>query len=278
MKGIIIKIINDNYYVKYEKNILLCKARGKFRKDNINPLVGDVAEFDIGDKVITNIENRKNELIRPSICNVDQAVILMSVKEPEFSSLLLDKMLTIIDYNNVKPIICFTKFDLLKADNDKKLIRNYIKYYEKIGYQVFTNRYLFWLKRIFKNKLSVFTGQSGVGKSSLLNKIDKKLNLKTAPISASLGRGKHTTRHAELLELCGGLIADTPGFSALEFTGMSKEDIRDNFVEFNKYKDNCEYRNCLHLNENNCEIKRMVDKNQILLSRYQNYIKFITSK
>jgi len=278
MRGQIIKLISDNYYVKYNNEIILCKSRGKFKKDNINLLVGDYVDFDLGDKVITNILPRKNELVRPSISNIDQAMILVSVKEPEFSSLLLDKMLTIIEFNNIKPIICFTKLDLLTTFNDKRLIKQYIGYYKKNGYKVLTNNQLFWLKRLFRNKVTVFTGQSGVGKSSLLNKINNKLNIKIAPISIALGRGKHTTRHVELLELCGGLIADTPGFSALDFIDMTKEDIRDNFIEFNKYKEKCEYRNCFHLNESDCEIKKMVEKRKILPSRYDNYKKFISTK
>ncbi|MGI6325173.1 MAG: ribosome small subunit-dependent GTPase A [Bacilli bacterium] len=275
VKGQIIKLISDNYYVKYNDDIILCKARGKFKKDNITPLVGDLVNFDSEGKVIVDILPRKNELVRPPISNVDQAVIVISVKEPNFSSLLLDKMLTIIEHHRIKPIICFTKLDLLKDKAEKNDIKQYMKYYKSIGYKVYTNRQLFLLKRLFKHKLTVFTGQSGVGKSSLLNAINKKLQLKTETISTALGRGKHTTRHVELLQLKGGLVADSPGFSALDFIGMTKENIRDNFIEFNKYKDNCEYRNCFHLQEPNCEVKKAIDKGHILLSRYENYTKFM---
>lgn len=183
----------------------------------------------------------------------------------------MDKLLCIIEYNNIKPIICFTKLDLL---DDKQLtdIKEKMNYYRTIGYEVYDNRELDKIKNIFKNKISVFTGQTGAGKSTLLNKIDNSLDLKTAEISKALGRGKHTTRHVELLPICNGLVADTPGFSSLYFYDMSNKDIRDNFIEFNKYKENCEYRDCMHLNEEKCGIK---NNNKILDTRYNNYVNFV---
>lgn len=131
------------------------------------------------------------------------------------------------------------------------------------------------IKKIFKDKVCVFTGQSGAGKSTLLNRLNPNFNLKTGDISLALNRGKHTTRHTELLELCGGLVADTPGFSALEFTGMSKEDIRDNFTEFNFYRDECQFRDCFHVYEKKCKVKEKVNDGTILKSRYDNYLKFL---
>jgi ribosome biogenesis GTPase len=186
-------------------------------------------------------------------------------------------MIAVIEFNNLKPIICFTKLDLLNI-KEKKEIRNIFKYYKSIGYKVYTNQQLFRLKRIFKNKITVFTGQSGVGKSSLLNMLNKHLNLKTGDISRALERGKNTTRHVELLELRKGLVADTPGFSAIDLIDMTREDIRNNFVEFNKYKDKCEYRDCFHLDEKKCAIKQAVANDKILLSRYNNYKKFMSIK
>ena len=191
--------------------------------------------FDENKKYIIEIKERKTELVRPPVANIDQAFIITSAKEPDFSSNLLDKLLCVIEYNNIKPIICFTKLDLLNED-ELKDIEDIIKYYKKIGYQVFKNTEIEEIKKQFKNKKTVFTGQSGSGKSTLLNKLDKNLNLKTNEISQALGRGKHTTRHVELLNLYDGLIADTPGFSSLDFIGMTNEDIRDNFIEFNDYK------------------------------------------
>ena len=201
---------------------------------NLTPLVGDEVEIN-NEHYILEIKPRKNELTRPAIANIDEAVIITSLKEPDFSSNLLDKLLAIIEFNNIKPIIIFTKYDLLTQE-EKQEINVYIDYYKKIGYETYMNDELKQISKIFKNKVSVFTGQTGAGKSTLLNNLNKKLNLKTDKISLALGRGKHTTRHTELLEVAGGLVADTPGFSAIDFKEMTNEDIRDNFVEFNKYR------------------------------------------
>ncbi len=273
MQGIIIKNISNDYTILANNTKYICKARGKFRKENITPLVGDNCIFDHEKKYITEILPRKTELVRPPVANIDQAIIITSVKEPEFSSNLLDKLLCIIEYNNIKPIICFTKLDLLKEEETEEINKT-IEYYKHIGYQVYKNTELEKIKTIFKNKITVFTGQSGAGKSTLLNKLEATLNLKTNEISKALGRGKHTTRHVELMEIFDGLIADTPGFSSISFIGMNNQDIRDNFIEFNKYRDKCEYKDCMHISEKNCEIKRQLENNNILESRYENYIKF----
>ena len=151
----------------------------------------------------------------------------------------------------------------------------YIEYYKKIGYAVFSNTEIDQIRKTFKNKVTVFTGQTGAGKSTLLNKINENLNLKTGAVSLALGRGKHTTRHVELIELENGLVADTPGFSSLEFRDMKKGDIRDNFIEFNEYRDRCKYKDCMHDLEDECYIKELVEKEVILKSRYENYINFI---
>ena len=276
MIGKIIKQISNDYTVKLEDRILVCKARGKFRKLGITPLVGDNVLIDVENNYILEILDRKNELERPSVANIDQAVIVTSVKIPDFSSNLLDKLLCTIEYNNVKPVICFTKLDLL---NEKELeeIRNIQDYYKKIGYEVYDNTDEN-LRHIFKDKITVFAGQSGAGKSSLLNKLDNTLNLEIGEVSVALGRGRHTTRHTELIEVLGGLVADTPGFSALDFKGMSKEDIRDNFIEFNKYREQCEYKDCMHINEKKCGIKENIENNIILESRYNNYLKFLEKR
>ena len=274
MQGIIIKNISNDYTVLADGKTYSCKARGKFRKERITPLVGDNCTFDEKKLYIIDILPRKNELIRPPVSNIDQAFIITSVKEPDFSSNLLDKLLCIIEYNNIKPIICFTKLDLLNEE-EKTEIENIIKYYKKIGYQVYKNTEIENIKKLFKDKKTVFTGQSGAGKSTLLNKINKNLNLKTDEISKALGRGKHTTRHVELLDLENGLIADTPGFSSLSFIGMTNADIRDNFIEFNEYRDKCKYKDCMHLQEEDCEIKEQIKNKNILESRYENYQKFL---
>lgn len=271
-KGKIVKQISNDYTVKVNDNLFVCKARGKFRKLGITPLVGDNVE--IKDNYILNILDRKCQLIRPSIANVDQAVIVMSTTIPAFSTDLLDRLLSIIEFNNIKPIIYVSKLDLL-TEEEINSITEYINYYKKIGYEVYTDMSI---KKVFKDKITVFVGQSGAGKSTLLNKLDSNLNLKTGEVSKALGRGKHTTRHVELIELLGGLIADTPGFSKISFIDMNNSDIRDNFIEFNIYRDKCEYQDCMHNNEENCEIKRQVKVGNILESRYNNYIKFIENK
>ena len=273
MVGKIIKQISNDYTVKVNDKLYVCKARGKFRNLSITTLVGDNVEIDEKNNYILEIKHRKNELDRPSISNIDQVVIVTSVKIPDFSSNLLDKLLTIIEFNNIKPIICFTKLDLLN-ENELEDINKIIKYYKKIGYEVYKNTDI-KLKEVFKNKITVFAGQSGAGKSSLLNRLDDNLNLKIGDVSIALGRGKHTTRHTELIEVLDGLIADTPGFSSIDFKGMKMEDIRDNFIEFNNYRDFCEYKDCMHVDELNCEIKKKVLDGTILSSRYQNYLKFI---
>lgn len=273
MEGKIIKQISNDYTILGDK-LYICKARGKFRNLGLTPLVGDEVIFDEKDNYILDILPRKNEFIRPSIANIDMCIIITSLKKPDFSSNLLDKFLVICEYNRVKPIIIFTKYDLLNNE-EKTNFENIKNYYKKIGYEIYINTDIDNIKKIFKDKVSVFTGQSGAGKSTLLNKLDPNLNLKTAEISLALNRGKHTTRHTELLNLCDGLVADTPGFSALDFIGMSKEDIRDNFIEFNLYRDKCKFRDCYHIHEKECKVKEKVNDGTILKSRYENYINFI---
>ena len=182
----------------------------------------------------------------------------------------MDKLLVIIEYNNIKPIICFTKLDLLHDEN----INMIIDYYKKIGYEVYLNTQLDEIKKIFKDKVTVFTGQSGAGKSTLLNKLDESSNLKTDEISYALGRGKHTTRHVELLNLYGGLVADTPGFSAIDLNELSDIQIKDAFIEF---RNECKYRDCMHINEDGCEVLKRLN-NDIMPSRYENYVKFLRRK
>lgn len=274
MEGIIIKNISNDYTVRVNDQDYVCKPRGKFRNLNITPLVGDIVTFDEKNNYLLEIKKRKNELVRPPVANIDQAVIVASIAKPDFSDNLLDKLLCVIEFNNIKPIICFTKLDLLKEEEIKSA-NNFMDYYKKIGYEVYNNTEINKIKDIFKDKITVFTGQSGAGKSTLLNRLNPELNLKTDEISKALGRGKHTTRHVELINLFDGLVADTPGFSSLSFFEMTSDDIKDNFIEFNVYRDKCAYKDCKHRLEDDCEIKRQLQNNNILKSRYENYIKFI---
>lgn len=277
MEGIIIKNESNNYTVRTSKGINICKPRGKFRLDKITPLVGDQVIIDEDNNYILDIKTRKNSLIRPQIANVDIALIVTSVKEPNFDSNLLDKLLTIISYNNIEPIICLTKLDLLNS-TEKNEINKIMNYYQNIGYTVTNNVNIKEIKRIINNKVIVFAGQSGAGKSSLLNKLDKNLSLETNEISKALGRGKHTTRCTTLYDIDGALVADTPGFSSVDFLGMTKEDIRDNMKEMFDNRDNCKYRDCMHIKEDDCRVKELLNKGKILPSRYENYKKFIGGK
>ena len=274
MQGKIIKNVSNDYTVLAGENRYVCKARGKFRKLNLTPLVGDDVIFDENSNYILEILPRKNSLVRPPVSNIDQVIIVTSVKKPDFDTNLLDKMLCIVEFNNIKPIICLTKLDLLD-NKELEEINGYINYYKGIGYDVILNTEINKLKNLIKDKINVYTGQSGAGKSTLLNKLDSSLNLKTDEISLALNRGKHTTRHTELINVCSSWIADTPGFSALEFTSMTSSDIRDNFIEFNEHKELCRYKDCMHNLEDECEIKDKVNDNTILKSRYENYLKFI---
>lgn len=272
MTGIIIKNISNDYTIDSDGTYYTCKPRGKFRLDKHIPLVGDIVTFDELNKTILEIHKRKNELIRPSIANVDIAVIVTSVKNPNFDSTLLDKQLTIISYNNIIPIIYFTKMDLLN-NNELKEMEHIISYYQKIGYFVSTTPDD--LLDIIQNKVVVLTGQSGAGKSTLLNKIDPTLDLKTDEISYALGRGKHTTRHTELFDTHNTFIADTPGFSKIDFHDMTNIDIRDNMKEMFDNLHKCKYSDCMHIKEDGCFIKKLVENKEILESRYNNYKSFI---
>ena len=275
MIGQITKIVSNQYTVNSNGKTYLCNSRGKFRRDGITPMVGDYVEFDNINNYILNIKTRKNTLIRPMVSNIDQGLIVTSVQIPEFSSILLDKLIVLMEINKVIPIICITKMDLLN-DREKEEIYKYVDYYKSIGYKVLFNDDIENIKTIFKNKVTVFTGQTGAGKSRLLNSLNPNLNFEVGEVSLALGRGRHTTRHIELVEMYDGKVLDTPGFSALEFNNISKETIRDSFIEFKKYP--CKYKDCMHLDEEECIIKKKVEDGTILRSRYLNYKKIINSR
>lgn len=272
MEGKIVRIISNLYTVEANDNLYDCRARGKIKYNKLTPLVGDKVIFDDKEKYILEILPRKNNLDRPSIANVDSALIITSVKKPDLSLNLLDKQITLCMINNIEPIIVFTKLDLLKG-KDLKYIKSIMKYYSSIKVKVCTNNNLFKLKRYIRNKTLVLTGQTGAGKSSLLNKLDKNLNLATNEISEALGRGKHTTRHVELFKYKSSFIADTPGFSSLDLNDVNLDDIKNSFIEFRNV--NCPYKDCTHTNEKECFIKRMVRDKKILKSRYENYLRLV---
>lgn len=275
MIGQIIKIISNLYTVKANNELYECHARGKFRNDDITPVVGDYCQFDAKNNYIMELLPRRNSLSRPNIANVDIALIVTSLKEPDLSLNLLDKQLTMVLYEQIKPIICFTKADLL-TKKELKEITKIKKYYEKIGFKTVYNYQCFKLMRLLKHKTVVVAGQTGAGKSSLLNCLDKKLDIKTAPISKALGRGKHTTSHVELYAIKTSLIADTPGFSALSVSQMTPTEIKDTFIEFSLYP--CPYRDCQHLQEPDCEVIKAIKNKKILNTRYENYQNFIKER
>lgn len=278
INGKIIKIISNDFTVIDENNdIYVCKARGKFRNMKVTPLVGDNVVIDKDNKYILEVKKRRNELVRPTVANIDQLIIIASTKIPAFDTNLLDKLIAIAEYNLIKPIIVLSKIDLLTKEEIDALTP-YFEYYKSIGYKVIVNTEITEILDLLENKITVFTGQSGAGKSTLLNRLDNNLNIKTNDISVALGRGKHTTRHTELIRINNGWVADTPGFSSLEFVGMTKADIRDNFIEFQELRDNCKYKDCMHYHDDGCQIKKEVLDGNILQSRYDNYIKFITNK
>lgn len=275
MKGQIIKIVSDLHIVSYNGKNYDCKCRGKFRKDKIIPKVGDYVIFDSGKKVIEKILPRKNSFQRPSVANIDQAFLITSLRLPDFSLNLLDKLLVLMELHNVEPIICITKRDLLST-NELEKIDEALAYYKKLGYQVIYNTDIDKIKKLLNNKTSVFTGQTGAGKSTLLNKLNPDWNLDTGEVSTALGRGRHTTRVVELFEIENGKVLDTPGFSALDFYEYNNEQIRDGFIEFKDYP--CIYKDCMHKNEEECRVKIAVNDNNIMKSRYENYLKFIERK
>lgn len=272
MQGQIIKIVSDLHYVSCNDEVYPCKCRGIFRKEHITPVVGDYVLFSIEKKLIEEILPRKNEFERPKVSNIDQAFIVTSLVNPNFSLNLLDKMLVLMELHNVEAIICITKEDLV-SDLELEKIRKTLEYYKSLGYEVVSNQEIDKIKALIKGKTSVFTGQTGAGKSTLLNKLNPNWNLETGEVSLALGRGRHTTRVVELFSLFDGKVMDTPGFSALDFNKYSKEEIRDAFIEFSMYP--CPFKDCMHTKEKECIVKREVISNNILDSRYTNYLNFI---
>lgn len=277
-KGLIIQSQKELYHVKTEENkIYLCKARGLFRDKNIKPLVGDRVDIQILDDntgYIENIYERKNYLIRPPIANIDQIIMVYSLKDPEINYLTLDKYLVMLEHFNISMVILINKIELLNDDEIKKFEEIYKKTdYKFIYTSAIEQKGIIELKEVLKNNISSFAGPSGVGKSTIINLLHENINMKTGDISRKTSRGKHTTRHVEIFEIDKDtFIYDTPGFTALSLDFIEDyKDVKLYFREFEKYKNQCKFKNCEHINEPKCAVKEALEKGKISQSRYENY-------
>lgn len=280
MQGKIIKGIAGFYYVHVvHSGIYECKAKGVFRNKKIKPLVGDNVEFEILDEEnrignIINIYDRKNELIRPAVSNISQALVVFAIANPMPNLNLLDRFLVMMERNGIDTIICFNKIDLVEEEEILKLRDIYVK----AGYHVmFTstkeNMGIEEVLRVIDGKTTAFAGPSGVGKSSLLNALIPEANSQTGEISEKIKRGKHTTRHTEIFNVSDDTyLMDTPGFSSLYVNDFEKEELKNYFREFIEYNNGCRFTGCVHVNEPDCLVKEAVENGGINRSRYDNYI------
>lgn len=274
MQGRIIKALAGFYYVESEGKIYQTRARGNFRKKGQTPYVGDFVDFsadDYSEGYILAIHERKNSLVRPSIVNIDQAVVIMSAKEPDFNANLLDRFLVLLEHKAIRPVIYISKMDLLANLED---IEGIAARYQEIGYDFVTSKET--LLPLLKDKVTVFMGQTGVGKSTLLNKIAPELALETGEISDSLGRGRHTTRAVSFYDVHGGKIADTPGFSSLDYEVKTADELSEAFPEIRKASHFCKFRSCTHTHEPSCGVKEALEQGAIWQSRYDNYLQFLS--
>lgn len=280
-RGKIIKALSGFYYVQDGSEVYQCRGRGLFRKQKVSPLVGDQVQYESAnstDGTILVIEERRNELVRPPIANVDQALLIFSAAEPDFDVKLLDRFLVYVESRHIQPVICITKMDLVSERAEQK-IHEWKSIYEDIGYAFFltssrSSNGLPELMPLLSQKTTVVSGQSGVGKSSLLNALNINLNIETNEISEALGRGKHTTRHVELLPVGDGFVADTPGFSSLDFSelDLELEDLGSCFPEIDTRSESCKFRGCTHRSEPHCAVKEGLEKGELSLSRYESYV------
>ncbi|WP_217585650.1 ribosome small subunit-dependent GTPase A [Lentibacillus saliphilus] len=281
LEGRILKALSGFYYVKNGTILYQCRGRGVFRNQAIKPLVGDLVQFEPRENnegYITHIQERQNELVRPPVANIDQAIIMSSAVDPSFSPLLLDRFLLLMEAKRIDAIIVISKMDLSHSNIDLD-IKAYREAYEQIGYPVIPlsiqdQTDIQKLGHYLTNKVSVIAGQSGVGKSTLINELNQTLNLETGDISKSLGRGKHTTRHVELLDVYDGLIADTPGFSSIDFSEIDLDELSDCFPEMRHLNHQCKFRGCTHRQEPGCAVKVAVDEGTVPAFRYKHYLNF----
>ncbi len=281
LDGIITKGIGGFYYIATDKGIIESRARGVFREEKLTPLIGDKVKIRVSQEdntgYIEEILPRTSQLIRPSVANVTHVVIVMSIKNPDLNTWLLDRFIMMVESENLKTTICINKADL-----DPKKAKEISDIYKLAGYNVILTNALTGdgLKQVEEeliNEISVFAGPSGAGKSSILNWVGRDFNLEVGDLSKKTGRGKHTTRHVELLMLDkNSYVLDTPGFSSLNLSFLEDErEIRKYFKEINKYGKECKFLSCLHLNEPKCNVKLKVEEGKISKDRYKNYLKFL---
>ncbi|MCD2256224.1 ribosome small subunit-dependent GTPase A [Lactobacillus sp. CC-MHH1034] len=282
-QGKIIKLTGGFYYVLAEDKVYQTRARGNFRSRKIKPVVGDNVVFESTnstDGYILEILPAKNRMVRPPLANIDLMVIVTSLITPNFQPNLLDRFLVTQEFNDLKAVIYVTKSDLIHDQQQLQNFQNIFDYYQNIGYATiftsdpFSDEGLQELARLINGKVTAVTGQSGAGKSTLLNHLVPELKLPTSAISQSLNRGKHTTRHVELHQVAGGLIADTPGFSNMALPQIPLERIKNLFPEFMAFSPQCRFRECQHINEPDCAVKAAVVTGEILTSRYESYQQF----
>lgn len=272
-KGRIVKALSGFYYVDSDGKVYKTRARGRFRKTAETPLVGDIVTFQVENEdegYITEIDARRNSLVRPPVANIDQVLLTMSMKSPAFSFYLLDRFIAYAEAHDIEPVIIITKVDL----TEDEAITSQIETIYSSEYDVyFTDKAHINedLEAVFKDRLSVLAGQSGVGKSTLINTLIPEMELETNEISDKLNRGKHTTRHVELVEINDGFIADTPGFSTLDFSVIDIYNIKYCFIDFNEFAPRCKFRECLHINEPKCGVKNAVANGELAQSRYDSY-------
>ncbi|UPU39815.1 ribosome small subunit-dependent GTPase A [Erysipelothrix sp. Poltava] len=275
-EAVITRIVSNRYSVYFEGEFIIATAMGKLRLGD-KPIVGDhvrIEELD-GKWVIQQVLPRRNQLIRPLVRNVDQALIVMSAKEPDFSFTLVNRLIFLVSLQNINPIIIVSKGDLA----DSALKQSILDEYEQYGYTVIMSGKDIStdaLESVMENKISVLAGQSGVGKSSILNRISDDLEPNTQEISKALGRGRHTTRHNQIYPLCGGWIADTPGFSSLDFSSVDPVELSQSIPDFVPFIGNCKYRDCMHIQEPGCIIKEKVESGEISKQRHQDYLDCLT--
>ncbi|MFI9578074.1 ribosome small subunit-dependent GTPase A [Staphylococcus capitis] len=275
--GRIVKLISGVYQVDIDGVRFDTKPRGLFRKKKFSPVVGDIVDFEVQNEqegYIHHVHERENELKRPPVSNIDELVIVMSAVEPQFSTQLLDRFLVIAHSYDLEPRILITKKDLTTED-DREYIQAMLNVYQEIGYRtqfIGKDDNRVDIVNEWNNGLIVLSGQSGVGKTTFLNHYRPELNLETNDISKSLNRGKHTTRHVELYERTYGYIADTPGFSALDFDHIEKDELKNYFVDIKDAGQECKFRNCNHIKEPKCNVKQLVDEGEIAQFRYEHYL------